>query len=343
MNLFQYYWFMQATTKRILVHGAFALFIFVYVLDYIESISSFSEALIPAALEAFFYLSISYFNLYVLLPKCFSLGVRKGRMVYLLSLIPFLIVCLTIFTLSGAEQFIWQDSGIRPKLSFSINFSLFVFISFFYWYVEKYRNEREKNLQLKNEKLQAEMNLLKSQVSPHFLFNSFNNLYALTSAKSDDAPRYIEALSQILRYLIYESEEGHVPIQKEIELIEQYITLEKIKKVKGMDNIRFSVDGTIDRNRIAPLLLISIVENAFKHGDIAQNSDGFIDIRLSVADQLLTFEVKNSTAKTSIGKGVGLTNLQQQLQLNYSGTSSLTTKLSDRQFSVHLTIPISRI
>ncbi len=210
-----------------------------------------------------------------------------------------------------------------------------------YNYIQLKRSAR----QLRIEKQEAELNYLKSQTNPHFLFNTLNNIYSLARDKSDLAPESILRLSKILRFMLYEAGGAFIAIEEELKIISDYIALEKLRYDDSLRvNFNYSVDDM--KQSIPPLLLIPLVENAFKHGVSETRYQPFVDIHLSVIRQQLNFSVKNSTEAyggvdgaggppTAIKENIGLSNLRRQLQLLYTdyhlscqqGESVFTTTL----------------
>jgi len=178
-----------------------------------------------------------------------------------------------------------------------------------------------KNQQLDIEKKVSELNYLKSQTHPHFLFNTLNNIYSLTRTKSDLAPVSVLRLSDILRYMLYEIGSGPVPAGKEIKMLEDYIELEKIRYDETLD-ISFTVDTDNPRQEIPPLLMIPLVENAFKHGVSETAEMPFIYINLTISNNTLLFTVENSREKsrpvTAVKENIGLRNLRRQLELQFT-------------------------
>jgi len=174
--------------------------------------------------------------------------------------------------------------------------------------------------QLRIEKQEAELNFLKAQTNPHFLFNTLNNIFALAQEKSDLAPESILKLSAILRFMLYKSADPFLPIEQEIKVIQDYIDLEKLRYDESL-RVRFDYKIRDLQQPLPPLLLIPLVENAFKHGASEAREQSFVDIRLTVDGQRLFFEVKNSTEtheETQVLKeNIGLSNLRRQLELLY--------------------------
>ncbi len=190
--------------------------------------------------------------------------------------------------------------------------------------IEKIRYERQ-NLKLARDKNKAELDALKAQIHPHFLFNTLNNLYALTVQKSDNAPKMVESLSSILDYILYQCNDTFVPLSKEINLVKDYIELERLRYGEDII-IDFVIDIEMTKDQtkqIAPLLLLSIIENAFKHGVSNQVAGLEIQIHLSVVDNEILFVVKNTKNaeklddKMNYTNGLGITNIKQQLEQLY--------------------------
>jgi two-component system, LytTR family, sensor kinase len=174
---------------------------------------------------------------------------------------------------------------------------------------------------LRIEKQQAELNYLKSQTNPHFLFNTLNNIYSLARIKSDLAPESILRLSKILRFTLYETSGQYICIEQELKIINDYIELEKLRYDESL-RVNFNYNVEDMRQAVPPLLLMPLVENAFKHGVSETRNRPFIEIHLSVNQRRLVFIVKNSTELVTGGPGVresiGLGNLRRQLELLYN-------------------------
>lgn len=196
-------------------------------------------------------------------------------------------------------------------------------VSFFAVVRNVYNNIRLKQVtqQLLLEKKEAELNYLKAQTNPHFLFNTLNNIYSLARDKNDLAPESILRLSKILRFMLYDTNGEYITIEQELKIIEDYIALEKLRYD---DSLHISFKQTIDNldQPIPPLLLIPLVENAFKHGVSETRANPFIDIQLTIYQQQLFFVVKNSAEEFSqqrqVKENIGLSNLRRQLELLYS-------------------------
>ncbi len=192
--------------------------------------------------------------------------------------------------------------------------------------------------QLRIEKQAAELNYLKSQTNPHFLFNTLNNIYSLARDKSDLAAESILRLSKILRFMLYETGGEYIAIEQELKIMNDYIALEKLRYDETL-HVNFNYDVEDMKQALPPLLLIPLVENAFKHGVSETRNHPFVDIHLSVKQRQLSFVVKNSTEEfieeRSVRENIGLSNLRRQLELLYTdfnlsiqqGRSVFTTTL----------------
>ena len=207
--------------------------------------------------------------------------------------------------------------GVRNHMSYSIG-SLFFFGIIIHIY--HYRKLKEVTQQLRIEKQEAELNYLKSQTNPHFLFNTLNNIYSLARDKSDLAPDSIMRLSKILRFMLYETGGGFIAVEQELKIMNDYIELEKLRYDESL-RVNFNHDVEDMKQSVPPLLLIPLVENAFKHGVSETRSQPFVDIHLSIRNRVLNFVVKNSSEVLSgdpVKENIGLSNLRRQLQLLYT-------------------------
>lgn len=221
------------------------------------------------------------------------------------------------------------------------------FMSIFFFgiikYTYDYRKLKADAQKLRIEKQEAELNYLKSQTNPHFLFNTLNNIYALAREKSDLAPESILRLSKILRYMLYETAGEYIAIEQELKIISDYIALERLRYDESL-RINFNYDIEDPRQAVPPLLLIPLVENAFKHGVSETRGHPFVDIHLSVKGRQLTFFIKNSTdgvlMEGGVKENIGLSNLRRQLELLYTDYS-LRVQPGEGQFTATLQINLS--
>jgi len=196
-------------------------------------------------------------------------------------------------------------------------FDPYYFIVLFGFLIDVLVGHIKTTIQLKNEQTQAELLHLRSQLNPHFFFNTLNNLYGLTLKNSKQAPEVILKLSEMMRYTIYQGEKSSVSIKNEITYLENYIELHKIRYRKSvLIDFNYTIDETLS---IAPLLFINLLENAFKHGVDTLEEDAFIKINLTQEAEVLCFVIENNFEETMQNqtKGIGLTNLKRRLSLLY--------------------------
>lgn len=195
--------------------------------------------------------------------------------------------------------------------------------------------------QLKSEKLESELKFLKSQINPHFLFNSLNNIYTLTVIDPKSAGDSLLKLSEMLRYLLYECDAKKVPLGRELSYLQNYIDLFSLKDEEAL-NIKFDTKDVNEDVMIAPLLFIPFIENAFKHSQVEDLEKGWINITLFGDAKQVYFEVKNSLPKVEFSKdkvgGIGLQNVNRQLELVYPEKHTLNINKTETEFSVELTI-----
>lgn len=191
-----------------------------------------------------------------------------------------------------------------------------------YWAVDRFIQKR-KVRELSKTSLQAEVHSLKTQINPHFFFNTLNNLYGLTVEKSEVAPKVILKLSDMLRYTIYGGEKETVPIKDEISYLENFIELNKIRYHKKVE-IKFEKFLEDGDRAIPPLLFINLLENAFKHGVESLSEDAFVYIKLVTLDDNVRFEVENNFEPVDNQQGgIGLKNLKRRLELLLPGKHTL--------------------
>lgn len=207
---------------------------------------------------------------------------------------------------------------------------------------KKWYADEQKNKQLSEEKLAAELNFLKAQVHPHFLFNTLNNLYALTLLKSDKTPDIVLKLSDLLDYMIYKSNDDFVPLDKELETVAGYIELEKMRYDERL-NLSYSVNGDPASHKIAPLILMPFIENCFKHGASKDRISPVIKIQIDISPDRLILKAVNSIPEekevnNQVSNGVGLNNVKRRLELIYPKNHNLVIKQDPKQFEIELTI-----
>ncbi|HPE86756.1 MAG: histidine kinase [Bacteroidales bacterium] len=313
--------------------------------------TTFFELFLQLGCSLWIDVAATYFTAYYLLPRLLLKKKYVGfAMLLLLSAIFFILmqrvmqvyVTFPIFYPEVTRKMSFFD--FNPAYSIVNIYAVVGIVTsarlFKYWFFFQRQAYR-----LENEKLEAELKYLKSQIHPHFLFNTLNNLYALTLDKSDLAPRVVIRLSELLSYMLYDANAQTVPLQKEIDLIENYLELENLRR--GGD-LRIDWQKTIDQplTPITPLLFIPFIENSFKHGvwnDVGQPE---ISISLVVKNNALTFDIQNSIGSTGTnklsneteGEGIGLRNVKRRLEILYPNQHSLEIKQNKNRYQVTLVL-----
>jgi LytS/YehU family sensor histidine kinase len=196
---------------------------------------------------------------------------------------------------------------------------------------------------MENEKLHSELAFLKSQVNPHFLFNILNNICSLARKKSDDTENAIIQLSRIMRYMLYDSKDEKVSLEKEAEYLQNYIDLQRLR-ISDSVIINFKIEGNINGKMVEPMLLIPFVENAFKHG-VSYLEASHIDIHLKIDNNDLQFRIENNRIKKNDDpiqqeSGIGLKNVLRRLDLLYPGTHTINIEETTTKYIVNLDISL---
>jgi sensor histidine kinase YesM len=290
---------------------------------------------------------VVYINLYFLLPKLLLI---RNYFTYVLTLLlliagatfPLAILTHKLVAQAGIQEEVWS-SFFLFLIAVGLFFSLI--LSMTLKFLKEWYEDQQSKRELKQVQLQTELMYLKSQINPHFLFNSLNNLYALTLMKSDLAPQIVLRLSDILRYVLYESSNGKVDIQKEIQHLHDFIQLESLRLG---DRISVNLDlAEPDHDyQIEPMLYLTLVENAFKHGAQSEVSQGWVKIKGEAIKDGYALFVENSVApkpESQKAGGIGLTNLRKRLDLIYLGQYQLNITQDTDRYSVSLVLTLSHV
>ncbi|WP_337040429.1 sensor histidine kinase [Emticicia sp. 17c] len=309
--------------------------------------SSYLRLLADAFAHVLVIAAASYMNYFYFLPRFLN---HKNIWQYLLEfIIPF--IFLHIFLIYIKRQ-IYVDSGDirRIEIVYSSKFFIKSFISAIFIVIfvgmlkiiENWFELEARKKEVENEKLTTELQFLKAQINPHFLFNTLNNLYALAFSNSPNTTEVIAKLSQMMRYMLYESNHHKVPLNKEIEYIESYISLEKLR-LNHKIPIDFVVKGNTSQVMIVPLVLITFLENAFKHGVNGNDPASWVKVTLSIEGQTCIYTVENSTfikmnSNTRESSGIGLKNLKRRLELSYPKAHELKVHHKENKHSIQLKI-----
>ncbi|ARK09367.1 sensor histidine kinase [Fibrivirga algicola] len=227
-------------------------------------------------------------------------------------------------------------------LSASMSFGFVMLLSSLIALGRHHAQVRDQQQQMILGKVSAELAMLKLQVSPHFLFNTLNNIRWLARKKADQTEEAVVKLSQLLRYMLYQAQRDHVSLTKEIEHLHHYIDLQQMR-LNDRQTVDFTVDGPVNGLLIEPLLFIPFVENAFKYGLHGQEAS-HIQIDLDVSESALSFSVVNplfaASGASSEDSGIGIANVKQRLALHYPDRHTLEYGVKDGKFHVHIVLQL---
>ncbi len=333
--------------RKWLIHAAFWCVYFSFFLYQITSRShvdtNWSIALLDATTQVAIVMSIAYLNYFYFLPRFLA---RRNIFQFLAEFsIPFVLhIILLVFIkrsfvdgYSFRLPFLYSDRFVVQLATIVLFIVAFVALLRF---AEDWLELEARKKELENEQLASELRFLKAQINPHFLFNTLNNLYSLAFVQSPNTTDVIAMLSQMMRYMIYDTNQPQVLLSKEIAYMENYISLEKLR-LNDEIPITFEITGQISKVQIVPLILITFLENAFKHGVGSYKPQAWIKLTIDVQGNQFHYCVTNSKNPTQNEKsGIGLQNVQRRLMLSYPNRHQLTiTELPD-QYSVSLKIKL---
>jgi len=325
----------------------FFAWIIILVLPILITLSSSevpSEIIIYYALTSFFHLIVFYVFFLTIIPRSIY-----GKPITFTTIITYVSAGILIYIVKSAALYLVDQSfelgfakhgfyGLMYFFSDAVSTMFLIVLAVLvriaeYWY----RDKREKTeLALEEQKLELE--LLKAQINPHFFFNTLNNIYSLVYKKSDDAPAAVMKLSEIMRYMIYESKSDMVPLEKEVEQLENYIELERLR-IKDPDFIAFETRGNFSSHVIPPMLLVSFAENAFKHGKRKVTNPGII-FTVAAEEGIIKYEVVNHILRephnNHVGEGIGMRNTRRRLELLYPDCHQLYIRTDNDRYIVKL-------
>lgn len=299
----------------------------------------------PYTLSYIFLSVLSFYTNYLfVLPKYFKTKqytktwIGWIALLLLWSVLRYLIDEVLFLHLFGSTNY--------PK---GINFGYYIFdniywalptllVSFFLWLINDLIKTEKEKATLEEEKRKAEVSFLRSQVNPHFIFNTLNNIYSLVYHQSEKALPAIEKLSGIMRYVMKDTEGEKIELEKEINYLKDFIELQSLRSV-GEAKVNFAIKGNPDGKMIAPLLLVPFVENGFKHGIVNEEENPFI-INLVIGKKNLTFHCSNkiSEGRKDESSGIGLQNVTRRLELLYPDQYQLNIDETDKKYTVNLNI-----
>ncbi len=307
----------------------------------------FSLILSNELINLFFFAVLVYFNLLYLIPNYLARNVLLYlSLVLAAGAVVTPIEALVIYLkFSGSPDFN-ADILLFQRNLFLGNIMVTMLSTILRVITDWWRYQREKQT-LQTQTIQSELRFLKSQINPHFLFNTLNNLYALTLKKSDKAPEIVLKLSEIMRYMLYECNEKWVLLSKEIQYIHNYLDLERLRQ-SGTTDIRFTTEGHISEQLVAPLLFVPFLENSFKHGlNHHMRGGGYVHIQLRVQGDDLEFTIENSKVEGLPRQehprsgGIGLVNVRQRLKILYPEKYTLEVLDEPHRYTVTLMLQLN--
>lgn len=291
-----------------------------------------------------------YSNLLWLSPKYLSPKKKKTYFLLIAALIVSHAVVFGALDLYVDKILRWDLPHIHERPLFMVYFGRTMstlpplIVSALIWKSLLLQKQKQESFELKNRMLQAETKALKAQINPHFLFNSMNNIYSLSQMKSDKTGDAILNLSEILRFVTYESEKDRVSLQEELKQIRNFIALQFLKD-DNQDNVKIEITEVPANLQIAPMMLLPFIENSFKHSNFEDKVNGWIDIKISVEEQKMILSLSNSGSLTSSRKdetgGVGMENVKKRLSLIYPEKHHLVIKQDTDKYSVNLELDLS--
>jgi len=290
------------------------------------------------------YVVAALFISYWLLPRFFY---KKQYKPFIISLV------LTLAAVMLIEEFVLEKiffpdtrgsmfMGVIPSL-LDVLPVIVILVGFkFAWDAQQKQSELE---QLNTAMAESQLQFLKSQINPHFLFNNLNNLYAYALENSPKTPKIILELSSLLRYMLYDCKEHLVLLEKEIQCLRNFIQLQKLQ-IEDRGDIQFTVSGQANGYFIAPLILVVFIENCFKHSASSQTDDIHIAIDLDIQEDFLVMQCENNFSPNSntqnLSKGIGLENVQSRLALLYPNAHQLSIKEEGNLYKVRLELKLEK-
>ncbi|MEJ1238611.1 histidine kinase [Chryseolinea sp. T2] len=326
----------------------------VYLSFFLYQLSSFrgkefdwERVITAASLQITFAAIAAYLNFFFLLPRFLR---HKNLLRYIAEFIlPFALLMVVRISLdryivdgfSGREEWIYSTRFVVQVIM--VNLFIVIFVAMLR-FAQEWIDLEAKKKEVENERLIAELNFLKAQINPHFLFNTLNNLYYLAYSKSENTTEVIAKLSQMMRYMIYDSNHPKVLLKKEIEYMLNYISLERLR-LNDQVPIQFNVSGSTENVWITPLIFITFLENAFKHGVSNNNPKSWVNISICLKDTTCVYTVENSKrneSKENVEKsGIGLRNVRRRLELSYPGAYSLEMNDTPEKYTVKLNLELA--
>lgn len=334
--------------SNLIYHLVFWLVFYFFLVAISQRSHSLATGMLINLISISFYSIAVYVNLLFLFPKYLA-SQKYSHYIILLCLLILVIVPLE----SIAMYFCIPHDHITLQSYVTNHINSIFILTFFvassssiYKIINDWFTHQREKVDLQAQTLRSELKYLKSQVNPHFLFNTLNSLYALTLKKSDLAPEIVLRLSEMMRYMLYECNEKEVPLEKEVNYIKNYLELEKLRHGDKFE-IDFNLEGATSGLRIAPLMFMPFIENSFKHGLNSQIQAGYVHILIHIQNEQILMKVDNSNpptmpaTKSKRSGGVGLANIKRRLKLIYPSHHDLDIQKTPNSYHVKLNIDLS--
>jgi len=315
---------------KVLKHLLFWVFIYAdELLSFIDITAPLEVGFLPVVTEILGDMAFVYINLYYLLPRFFYQGKVVQYVLYTI---------MTILLIVGYNQLVFPIEYDPVDMISLIIASIIVnagmlFMAVALKLISQWHNDNAQIMELREENLKTELAYLKTQVNPHFLFNTLNNVYVMSKKKDDNVPETIMQLSELLRYQLYECSGDSVPLKNEVNYLKNYIKLEQLRR--DSLEVVFDLRVTDTNMSIRPLIFLPFVENSFKYSNTNSGTDKIV-ITIESKENILIFRCKNNkgTLHSGVSGGIGLENASRRLELSYPESHTLTINDGNDHFEV---------
>lgn len=294
----------------------------------------------------FLVLMIVYTNYLFLIPKFFR---TKRYVAY--SALSIILIAIAVLGTGAMDFRNYVKAGMDVTIEdmyvesvfYMFNMCSYTLTSFLLFSLREKQEQKDKLDQVQLEKLGTEIKYLRAQINPHFLFNTLNNLYGLALQKSEKTPEIILKLSKIMDYMLYESNDVKVYLKNDVDNVRNYIDIERIRQGNNAE-IVFNVEGEIGNQTVVPLMLLPLVENAFKHGVNTIIQGAYMHVMITVKGDDLEMDVRNNFKKLADDtqrNGIGLMNLERRLELFYPNSHTMKGESTGDDYHVNLRLRLS--
>lgn len=335
--------------SRVISHFVFWLLSFFFLLVLFgHQYGNYASTILFVLVILFVTIGTTYFTNYYLIPQYLF----KGKYAYFILYIIYAVLISVYFEILFSFLYVFKVYQFREVLDPSVIDLFFLMVGTFFIVlmavgikmVKRWMLNQQKTQIIAREKVETELKLLKAQIHPHFLFNTLNNIYALALEKSEKTADVIVKLSDILDYLLYETKADFVPLKKEVDLINNYLELEMLRYGNRL-KLDKNISTDIDDYKIAPLMLLPFVENAFKHGASKKREEVHVSIKLVVENKSLYFYMENdipATKESAKNGGIGLQNVKTRLNIAYNNNYNLDIAETSDKFKVKLELNLDK-